>query len=128
MKLESAALKGRDVLRLKPIITGDVLDTTELLVEIFENRGKYSVADLAYSAHAYLARGLATLAVEKALEEGVKVVGFSGGVACNQILASIMRRIVENSGLKFLVHEAVPPGDGGLSLGQAAAAVFNYGQ
>jgi len=128
MKLESAALKGRDVLRLKPIMTGDVLDTTELLIEIFENRGKYSVADLAYSAHAYLARGLATLAVEKALEEGVKAIGFSGGVACNQILASIMRRIVESSGLKFLVHEAVPPGDGGLSLGQATVAVFNHGQ
>jgi len=128
MKLESAALKGRDVLRLKPIMTGDVLDTTELLVEIFENRGKYSVADLAYSAHAYLARGLATLAVEKALEEGVKAIGFSGGVACNQILTSIMRRIVESSRLRFLVHEAVPPGDGGLSLGQATVAVFNHGQ
>ena len=125
MKLESAALKGRDVLKLKPIIVGDVLDTTELLIEIFENRWKYSVADLAYSAHAYLARGLAVLAVEKALEEEVKTIGFSGGVACNQILTLTMRRIVENSGLKFLVHEAVPSGDGGLSLGQAAAAAFN---
>ena len=125
MKLESVAIKGKDVLKLEPIINGDILDTTQLLLEIFENREKYSKADLAYSAHAYMARGLATLAIEKALENNVKTVGFSGGVACNEILASTMRKIVEDSGLRFLVHEAVPPGDGGLSSGQAFVASFS---
>ena len=65
-----------------------------------------------------------SLAVEKALEEGVKAVGFSGGAASNQILARIMRRTVETAGLKFLVHEAVPPGDGGVSFGQAVVGGF----
>ncbi|RLI16272.1 carbamoyltransferase HypF [Candidatus Bathyarchaeota archaeon] len=125
MKLESIAVKGEDILKLKPIIANDVLNTTEMLLEIFENRGKYSKADLAYSAHAYLAKGLATLAIEKALEKNVKIVGFSGGVACNRILTLIMRKIVEDSGLKFLVHEAVPPGDGGLSFGQAVIVGFS---
>ena len=124
MKLESAAIKGKDVLNLKPIIHGDVLDTTEMVLTIFENREKYSKVDLAYSAHAYLAKGLAMLAVEKALKEKVEAIGFSGGVACNQILTSIMRKIVESSGLKFLVHEAVPPGDGGLSFGQTVIIGF----
>jgi len=73
-----------------------------------------------------LAEGLAALAVEKAREEGVKAVGFSGGVAYNKIIISIVRRIVETSGLKFLVHESIPPGDGGLSLGQAIVASFKY--
>ena len=125
MKLESAAIKGKDALKLEPIINGDILDTTQLLLEIFENREKYSKADLAYSAHAYLARGLVTLAIEKAFENNVKTVGFSGGVACNEILALTMRKIVEDSGLRFLVHEAVPPGDGGLSFGQAFVASFS---
>jgi hydrogenase maturation protein HypF len=125
MKLESAAIKGRDSLQLEPVINGNVLDTTQLLLEIFENREKHSKADLAYSAHAYLGKSLATLAIEKALEKGVKTVGFSGGVACNEILALIMRRVVEASGLEFLVHEAVPPGDGGLSFGQAVVAGFS---
>jgi hydrogenase maturation protein HypF len=124
MKLESAAMKGRDALKLEPIIKGNTLDTTHLLLEIFENRGRHSRADLAYSAHAYLARGLAMLAVEKALANGVKTVGFTGGVAYNEILALTMRKIVEEAGLRFLVHETVPPGDGGLSLGQAFAAGF----
>ena len=124
MKLESAAVKGKDVLNLKPIIKGNVLDTTQMLHAVFEKVGKASTADLAYSAHAYLARGLATLAVEKALEHGVKAVGFSGGAASNQILAEVMRETVEAAGLRFLVHEAVPPGDGGVSFGQAVVGGF----
>jgi hydrogenase maturation protein HypF len=124
MKLESVAIKGKDLIKLNPIIKGDVLATTELLLEIFENRGKFSVANLAFSAHAYLARGLAELAVEKALENGVKAVGFSGGVACNEIFAKIMQKTVEDAGLHFFVHEAIPPGDGGLSFGQAVYAGF----
>jgi hydrogenase maturation protein HypF len=83
------------------------------------------VADLAFSAHSYLARGLAALATENAIELGVKQVGFSGGAACNQILASIMREAVEASGLQFLVHEAVPAGDGGVSFGQAIVGGFS---
>jgi hydrogenase maturation protein HypF len=124
MKLEASAMKGKDVLKLQPIIKGNVLETTQMLLEIFENREKHSKADLAYSAHAYLAKGLAALAIEKALENNVKTIGFSGGVACNEILALTMRKIVKSAGLGFLVHEAVPPGDGGLSFGQAVVGGF----
>jgi len=124
MKLESAALKGKDALKLEPIIKGNTLGTTQMLLEMFENKGKYSRADLAYSAHAYLAKGLATLAIEKALENNIKTIGFSGGAACNEILALTMRKIVESAGLRFIVHGAVPPGDGGLSFGQAVVGGF----
>jgi hydrogenase maturation protein HypF len=124
MKLESAAISGKDVLNMKPITDNDVLDTTQMVLAVFENLGKVPVADLAYSAHAYLARGLASLAVQKALEHGVEAVGFSGGAASNWILSDIMRRRVEAAGLRFLVHEAVPPGDGGVSFGQAVVGGF----
>ncbi|MCW4047033.1 MAG: carbamoyltransferase HypF [Candidatus Bathyarchaeota archaeon] len=124
MKLESAAVRGRDVLNLQPAISGDVLGTTELVHAVFENIGKVSVTDLAYSAHAYLARGLASIAIQKAWELGVGAVGFSGGAACNQILAKEMRGAVEAAGLRFLVHEAVPAGDGGVSFGQAVVGGF----
>jgi len=40
-------------------------------------------------------------------------------------MAEIMRKMVEDAGLLFLVHQAVPPGDGGLSFGQAAASAFS---
>ena len=125
MKLESAAVKGKDVLKMKPIIENNVLNTTQLLSKIFENRSKHDKADLAYSAHAYLARGLATMAIENAQRNHVKTVGFSGGAACNGILAHLMRKSVEAAGLRFLVHVAVPAGDGGLSFGQAVAVGFS---
>ena len=83
------------------------------------------IGDLAYSAHVYLARGLASLAVEKALALGVKTVGFSGGAACNQILTKIISEAVEAAGLQFLVHENVPAGDGGVSFGQAVVGGFS---
>jgi hydrogenase maturation protein HypF len=124
MKLESAAVRGKDALNLKPVINGNMLDTTQLIHAVFESIGKASTADLAYSAHAYIARGLATLAVEQALEQGVRTVGFSGGAASNQILTQIMRGTVEAAGLPFLVHEAVPAGDGGVSFGQAVVGGF----
>jgi hydrogenase maturation protein HypF len=124
IKLESAAVKGKNALNLKPIIKGNLLDTTQMLHAIFKNLSKASVADLAYSAHAYIAHGLASLAVEKALEQGVKAVGFSGGAASNQILTEIMRETVEAAGLSFLVHETVPAGDGGVSFGQAVVGGF----
>lgn len=124
MKLESAALKGKDVLKMNPITKGEILNTTEMVLQIFENRKSCAVADLAFSAHVYLAKGLAMLAVEKALENDVKVVGFSGGVACNEIFVGIMQKTVEAAGLHFIVHEAVPPGDGGVSFGQAVFGGF----
>ena len=124
IKLESAAINGKDALNMEPIVEGNVLDTSQMLQAVFENMGRVSVADLAYSAHAYLARGLASLAVERSLEYGVEAVGFSGGAACNQILAEVMRRAVEAAGLRFVVHEAVPAGDGGVSFGQAVVGGF----
>jgi hydrogenase maturation protein HypF len=122
MKLESAAQHGRDVIHLKPQIYGDVLSTSNLLWALYEDRGKHSVTDLTYSAHVYLAKGLAELAVKQAQEEGTKNVGFTGGVACNQILAETIRAAVEAAGLNFYVHAQIPAGDGGVSFGQAVIA------
>ncbi len=124
MKLESAAKGGKDALGMATVIRGDFLDTTELLTEVFSRRNKLSKADLAFSVHAYLARGLATLAVQRAVDCGIGVVGFTGGSAVNALLTSIMQETVEARGLRFLVHEEVPAGDGGLSLGQAAVGGF----
>ncbi len=124
MKLESAATDRKDALKLKPSLKNDTLETTPLILELFEKKTDFTVQDLAYSVHAYLAKGLATLAVEKAKQNEIGTIGFSGGVACNQMLTSILRRIVEHSSLNFVVHEAIPAGDGGISFGQAVTGGF----
>ena len=125
MKLESTAMRGKDVLKLEPTVRKGILETTQLVYGAFENRNKSPKSDLAYSTHVYLAKGLAALAVENALKNDVKTIGFSGGAACNEILASIMRKFVEDAGLQFVVHSAVPPGDGGVSFGQAVVGGFS---
>ncbi len=124
MKLESTALKGKDVLNVASRFTGNVLDTTFLVNEIFTRKDSLSVADLASSAQSYLARGLAELAVKEAGQLCVKHVGFSGGVAYNKYITATIRKAVEKEDFKFLVHKKIPAGDGGTSFGQAIVANF----
>lgn len=124
MKLESAARGGKDTLKLKPSVKDNVLETDPLILELFQNRRNLRTRDLAYSVHKYLAEGLAMQAVEHARKNEINKVGFSGGSACNEIFTSIMRGFVEGSGLRFFVHEAVSPGDGGVSFGQAVIGGF----
>lgn len=127
-KLEAAAYNGKDVLQLEPVIKNNVIDTSTLLRTVFECRNRHNLGDLAYSAQEYLAQGFATLAVEYAEDEGIRYVGFSGGCAYNGHLLIRIKSMVENNGLMFLQHEKVPPGDGGVSLGQALVAVETVGK
>ncbi len=125
IKLESIALEGKDKLQIQPLIKGNILDTTYMMQAVFDNLDRVSAADLAYSAHSYLAKGLAALAIQGAKTKNVKNIGFSGGAACNQILAKLICDSIESAGLRFFVHEAVPAGDGGVSFGQAVVAGFS---
>ena len=124
MKLESAAIGGRNILNLEPNFKGGCLDTTLLAYEVFTLKGKRPVRDLAYSAEEYIARGLAQMAVEEADRLGVRDIGFSGGVAYNEHIVKVIRKVVKEHGFNFSVHRLVPPGDGGLSFGQAVAAAY----
>jgi hydrogenase maturation protein HypF len=122
MKLESAAVGGKDSLSLQPEIRGEVIETSHMIEAIFSNLGRMRPQDLAYSAQSYVARALAESAIAAAIDLGIKSVGFTGGVACNEQITFVLKRTVEREGLRFLVHEAVPPGDGSLSFGQAVVA------
>jgi len=122
MKLESVALKGTDVLNSTPVFDGTTIEITHVVREIFAKRDEYSAADLACSAQSYLARSLAQRAVEEAGRIGLDTVGFSGGVAYNNHITRVIRSTVEKNGFRFLVHSQIPPGDGGISFGQAIVA------
>jgi len=122
MKLESAALGGKDVLKLEPVLKADVIGTTSMVREVFANIRRLRVQDLACSAQSYVARSLGQSAITVANELGLKTVGFTGGVACNEAITHILREALEREGFRFLVHKSVPPGDGGLSFGQAVVA------
>lgn len=59
------------------------------------------------------------MAVEEAHRIGIKEIGFSGGVAYNRHITLTIRKVVEENDLRFIAHHEVPPGDGGISVGQA---------
>jgi hydrogenase maturation protein HypF len=121
MMLESVAVDGEDVLHLDPRISSSVLDTRYLLEEIFYNMNRFKVRDLAYSAHMYIAKGLAELAVENAMRYGIDTIGFSGGVAYNEIITRVLMQEIKkvNSSIRFVYNNIVPAGDAGISVGQA---------
>lgn len=69
--------------------------------------------------HATLAVALAGWIVSAARAEGLATVALAGGCLINRNLAeSLVFRLAE-AGLHPLLPQAAPPGDGGLSLGQA---------
>ncbi|MGE4310504.1 carbamoyltransferase HypF [Desulfovibrio sp.] len=78
-----------------------------------------SVAEAAGLFHLSLAEALAGMAGRAARSLGITSVGLSGGVMQNAIMARLLPQALEYMGLKALTHHELPPGDGGLSLGQA---------
>jgi hydrogenase maturation protein HypF len=48
----------------------------------------------------------------------------SGGVFQNELLLEDVKDLLHNASLEIWTNHAVPPNDGGISLGQAALAAF----
>jgi len=129
--LESVAAQGRssEVEVLPRILKKNgslILETSALLSDIIGELKKHRKEDLAAAAQRALAVGLAKMAVEVANSSGRRTIGISGGVAVNAEIVRQVQEIVLNAGFTFIQHTAVPPGDGCISLGQAATALAQY--
>ncbi len=95
------------------INTSDVISQALYYLEAGKNPH-----DIAASAQFALAKKIAEVVIELAEEYGIVRIGFSGGVAYNAAITSIIKREVEAKGIRFLQHIKVPPGDAGVSIGQ----------
>ncbi len=126
MKLESVARGGKGVLdipiRFKTEGSRRVFDTTQILLGIYGGLGTYSKADLAFSAEDAIASGLAELAIDAAKKQNIETIGVSGGVSYNAHITRKIWELVEERGFRFIMHDRIPNGDGGISLGQAIVA------
>ena len=99
------------------------LDTATFFLHLLELRqAGVPVSSLARRFHLGLVEGLAELALSGARRCGVRTVALSGGVLHNRTVALLLPGALERRGLVPLTHHALPPGDGGLSFGQAAWA------
>ena len=79
-------------------------------------------AEIARAFHRGLAAALAAAAAELAESAGTATVVLSGGVFQNQLLSGELADRLAAAGLTAWTNRAVPPNDGGVSLGQAALA------
>jgi len=125
MKLEAVARRSDIQLELEfnKSSYGQVLDTTHLLLQIIELKEKgMSRSELAYAAQQSIGKGLSEIACEVAQDEGILHVGFSGGVAVNHIITRAVENHIRENNLVPVLHSLVPPGDGGVSVGQVATA------
>jgi hydrogenase maturation protein HypF len=101
------------------------LDFRPLLAQIIEDRLRGRPAsEIARAFHRGIAVGIATAARELSENHKTSAVVLSGGVFQNELLLSDLRDLLSDSNLEIWTNHAVPVNDGGISLGQAALAVF----
>ena len=130
MRLEAAATKG-DPHKIKiPIEISEetdvyILKTSNILLELSEKLKEYGIFNVAAFGQRYLAEGIAEIASRVAEEEGVKKITLSGGVFANGFITEYIVDYLSQRGLNVLRHGFVPPGDGGIALGQSVIALAN---
>ena len=80
--------------------------------------------EIARAFHAGVAHGLRDASCSICRAYGLDTVVASGGVFQNRLLLEELQRLLDSEGLELWTNRAVPPNDGGISLGQAALAAL----
>jgi hydrogenase maturation protein HypF len=108
-------------------ITGGDLDFRPLLNAVIRDRllGR-PISEIARSFQRGVAEGSVQAIVQLCHSHMVDTVVLSGGVFQNELLLEDMRSLLESHQLEIWTNHAVPPNDGGISLGQAALATFGH--
>ena len=102
-----------------------VLPTGRLVRQIFEaKRSGGESGALALFFHRELAKQIAWGCVRSREQTGCAVCALTGGVFQNTLLLRLTEQALRERGFTVLRHHLVPPNDGGLALGQAAAAMY----
>jgi hydrogenase maturation protein HypF len=76
----------------------------------------------AMAFHCAVAKAALQMAVYGRKRTSRRKVALSGGVFMNRLLTGLLIPLLEDEGFEVLTHRAVPPNDGGISLGQAVVA------
>jgi hydrogenase maturation protein HypF len=69
---------------------------------------------------------IVNMVTDMAVRMGVKQVVLSGGCFANRILLETCTQELQNKGFQIFYNEAVSPGDGGISLGQAYYGLLKH--
>lgn len=130
IRLEEAAAKATAAapLFLPAVYTGGTwrLHASALLADVKKSREKgEDPAALALGFHLAVAKAACTVLEALCEEEKLTDVCLSGGVFVNRILTQAMVSRLTQIGLRAHLNRLVPPGDGGIALGQAYYAALS---
>jgi hydrogenase maturation protein HypF len=108
-------------------VDGEVLDPAPLIAALLADLDEGVDPSLvAAGFHEAFGHATATLAAQIASEQGLDTIALTGGVFQNARLTDVVESGLRDLGFEVLVHEFVPPNDGGISVGQAAIAAFGH--
>lgn len=102
-------------------VVGNELDWRPLLMRVVEDRR--SPTGIARAFHLAIAHGLSRAALMLCEAHRVDTIVLSGGVFQNELLLRMVKPLLDD--VTVWTNSAVPPNDGGISLGQAALAAFH---
>jgi hydrogenase maturation protein HypF len=110
---------------LVPLVQGSPfrLDPVPLLAHIASARHAEPVRELALRFHVEIAAAALAGAEELRRLTGLATIALSGGVFQNVLLRDLLVPRLEAAGFDVRLNLGVPPGDGGLAVGQAYRAV-----
>jgi hydrogenase maturation protein HypF len=101
------------------------LDFRPLLRAVVEDRHRGAQPEnIARAFQRGVAEGLARALQQICGTQSIDTVVLSGGVFQNEMLLQDLKPLLERERLHIWTNHAVPPNDGGISLGQAALAAF----
>jgi len=107
-------------------LTGGELDFRPLLYSVIHDRLRgRNLAEIARAFHRGLSRGLCDALTTVCEVHNLNIVVLSGGVFQNELLLEELKSLLESNPIEIWTNHAVPPNDGGISLGQAAIAAFH---
>jgi hydrogenase maturation protein HypF len=104
---------------------GGELDFRPLLQSVVRERVRgRDRGEIARAFQRGLAQGLRDALVKICKAQSLNIVVLSGGVFQNELLLEDLKALLGSESLEIWTNHAVPPNDGGISLGQAALAAF----
>jgi hydrogenase maturation protein HypF len=124
MKLEKYLVNGSDKYSFDIEIKNGIVGTSDLFRQVEEKVKppftEIQKANISYSMVKTIVDKLVEIAVENAETNRIKSIGLTGGVSYNIPITEMVERQVKKAGLKLIVHNRVPNGDGGIAIGQNA--------
>lgn len=128
MKLEPYLKNGKPTYNFDLEVINGEIKTLSLFEQLkdFANKSlaEREKADLSYSFVSTLLKALVEIGVESAEKNQIPFVGITGGVSYNIPIVELVENFLKATNLKFVTHNKVPNGDGGIAIGQNAIAGY----